>query len=223
MDKGISRTTELLVAESNPHLQQRVERYGVRVDVARVVVILLHGRTHSPEYMNEHVVARLRLQDIAYIAPAAADGTWYPNSFLAPISENQPGIDFTIERLGDLADELLGNGVLAKQIVWCGFSQGACAASQFLAENPKRWGGLIAFTGGLIGPVGTQWRIDGDFAEMPTYFSTSEADPFVPEERVRESATAFAAAGAAVSVEFHLGRGHIISDAEIERARFILA
>lgn len=207
---------------TNLHLQQRVERYGVQVDVARVAVILVHGRSHSPEYMNEHVVARLGLSEIAYIAPAAADGTWYPNSFLAPISDNQPGIDFTMARLSILADELISSGMSAKRIVWCGFSQGACAVSQFLAENPKRWGGLIAFTGGLIGPAGTQWSIEGDFADMPTYFSTSEADPFVPEERVRESASIFASAGANVSVEIYLGRGHIISDAEIDRARFIL-
>lgn len=210
------------MAATNLHLQQRVERYGIQVNVARVIVILVHGRMHSPEYMNENVVARLRLSDIAYIAPAAADGAWYPNSFLAPISDNQPGIDFTIARLGVLADELISNGVPEERIVWCGFSQGACAVSQFVADNPRRWGGLIALTGGLIGPAGTHWSIAGDFADMPAYFSTSEADPFVPEERVRESASIFAAAGATVSVEVHLGRGHFISDAEIDRTRFIL-
>jgi predicted esterase len=173
--------------------------------------------------MNEHVVARLDASDIAFVAPAAADGSWYPNSFLAPLNDNQPGLGFTLERLEVLVDELITEGIPAERIVWCGFSQGACVASQFLADNPKRWGGLIAFTGGLIGPPGTQWRVNGNFVDMPAYFSTSEADPYVPENRVRDSATFFAAAGAVVSVELHLGREHVISDAEIDRAKFLLS
>jgi predicted esterase len=173
--------------------------------------------------MNEHVVVRLGTHDLAFVAPAAAENSWYPNSFLAPLSDNQPGLDFTMQRLGALGDELINDGVPAERIVWCGFSQGACAVSQFLATNPRRWGGLIAFTGGLIGPPGTQWNIGGSFDRMAAYFSTSEVDPFVPEYRVRETAAKFATAGADVTVEFHLGRIHEIADAEINRALFLLS
>ena len=57
----------------NPHLQQRVEHYGVPVRDARVVVVLVHGRTITPEYMYEHVVQPLALDDVAFVAPAEAD------------------------------------------------------------------------------------------------------------------------------------------------------
>ncbi len=207
----------------NAHLLQPVEHYGVPINSARAVVVLVHGRGQSPEYMNEHVVARLGTGDVAFVAPAAASNSWYPNSFLAPLSDNQPGLDFTMQCLGAIGEELIHEGMPSQRIVWCGFSQGACAVSQFLTIAPRRWGGLIAFTGGLIGPPGSKWNFDGSFAGMPAYFSTSEADPFVPESRVRESAAQFAEAGANVTVEFHLGRTHEISDAEINRALFVLS
>ena len=51
------------MTRDNPHLQQRVEHYGVPVRDARVVVVLVHGRTITPEYMYEHVVQPLALDD----------------------------------------------------------------------------------------------------------------------------------------------------------------
>jgi len=207
----------------NPHLLTQIEYFGAPVEAAAVVVVLVHGRGQSPQYMADNFVDRLGRADIAFVAPAAADNTWYPTSFLSPVPDNQPGIDQTMQRLAVIRDDLLGEGILPERIVWCGFSQGACVLSQFVSLDPRRWGGLLALTGGLIGPPGTDWVIDGSFDGMPAYFTTSEADPFVPEERVRETATRFAAAGARVSVEIHLGREHEISDAEIDRARFMLA
>ncbi len=206
----------------NPHISQRVERYGVDVASARLVVILVHGRTITPEYMNEHVVMRLTSKDVAFIAPAAEGNSWYPSPFMAPLSDNVPAIQYTMERLDGLVNEVLHSGMPAERIYWCGFSQGACAVTQYVANNPRRWAGLIALTGGLIGPPGTPWIINGKFDGMPAYFSTSEADPHVPEQRVRDSASVFAAAGARVSVEFHLGRDHSICAAEISRVQFML-
>lgn len=207
----------------NPHLLTQIEYFGAPVDSAGAVVVLLHGRGQSPQYMSANLVDRVGRTDIAFVAPAAADNTWYPTSFLAPLVDNQPGIDQTMQRLAVLRDDLYGEGLTPERIVWCGFSQGACVASQFVSSDPQRWGGLLALTGGLIGPPGTNWNIDGSFDGMPAYFSTSEADPFVPEGRVRDTAARFAAAGARVTVEIHLGREHEISDEEIDRARFALS
>ncbi|MSZ98693.1 MAG: phospholipase, partial [Actinobacteria bacterium] len=58
------------MTSSNYHLQQRVEHYGVPIDDAQVVVVLVHGRTITPEYMNEFVVQRLEIENIAFVAPA---------------------------------------------------------------------------------------------------------------------------------------------------------
>jgi len=206
----------------NPHMQQRVEHYGVPVRDARVVVLLVHGRTIGPEYMCENVVKRLALNDVAFVAPAAADKAWYPKSFLEPIEDNQPGIDHTIELLDHVVNELLDSGVDAQRIVWCGFSQGACAVSQYVSLHPRAWGGLISLTGGLIGPRGTSWEINGDFDGMPMYISTSDIDPLGPTFRIEETAQIFGNAGAVVEVDLIIGRPHEISDAEIARARSLL-
>ena len=149
--------------EANPHLQMRVERFGAPPASASAVVVLIHGRGQSPEYMEEHVGRRLHLPDLAFVAPAAAGDSWYPNSFLAPPADNQPWFDFTMQRMAALRDQLLGEGTPAEQMVWCGFSQGACVVSQFLSTDPRQWGGMIALTGGLIGPPGSVWPIDGEF------------------------------------------------------------
>jgi len=207
----------------NPHLLTQTEHFGAPIDSAAAVVVLVHGRGQSPRYMADNFVDRLGCIDLAFVAPAAADNTWYPASFLAPLPDNQPGLDHTMQRLAVLRDDLFGEGLTPERIVWCGFSQGACVVSEFVGRDPRRWGGLLALTGGLIGPPGTDWVFDASFDGMPAYFSTSEADPFVPEDRVRDTATRFAAAGARVTVEIHLGREHEISDAEIDRARFVLS
>lgn len=207
---------------SNYHLQQRVERYGAQIGEAEVVVVLVHGRTLAPEYMNDFVVKRLALENVAYLAPAADGNSWYPKGFLEPLEENQIGIDFTMQTLETIAKNLLDQGIPPRKIVWCGFSQGACALSQFLSFNPRRWGALIAFTGGLIGPPGTTWTIDGDFLGMPAYFCTSDIDPHVPEFRVRETADLYAKAGADIKTEFFVGRPHEISDPEISQAKSII-
>lgn len=206
----------------NPHLRQRVEHYGPPVRDARTVVVLVHGRTITPEYMHEHVVLPLELDDVAFIAPAATDNSWYPKGFLLPIAENQPGIDHTMELLDKVVAEVLDAGVKPENLVLCGFSQGACASCQYALLHPRRWGGLVAFTGGLIGPPGTSWEITGNFNGMPAYFSTSDIDPFVPEFRVRESVETFAAAGAKTNFDLIIGREHEVSGREISRAKELI-
>lgn len=210
------------MTQANPHLLERVEHYGVAVREARVVVVLVHGRTISPEYMNEHVVQRLGLTDIAYVAPAAAGNSWYPKGFLEPLVENQAGVDNTMELLQQVVDSVLDEDVSPDKIVWCGFSQGACVVTQYVSLHPRRWGGLIALTGGLIGPPGTQWKVEPLLDGMPAYFTTSDVDPFVPEFRVKETVEVFRPAGANVTFDLLFGRQHEISDSEIARTRELL-
>jgi phospholipase/carboxylesterase len=41
--------------------------------------------------------------DVAYLAPQAPDGSWYPYSFLAPIDQNEPQL---LRALAELSKSL---------------------------------------------------------------------------------------------------------------------
>ncbi len=195
--------------------------YGASVPRARVLAVVLHGRNQDPAWMEEHVVRPLGLAEIAYCTPAASDRSWYPTTFLAPFGDNEPRLTEALDRVGLLVDELTA---MAKPVVVIGFSQGACLACELVyrrrAHPPAA---LVAFTGGLIGPRGTRWLATPTL-DLPVLITGSETDPFVPLDRMRESAVAFTALGARVTELFHpAGDKHEISEPELAAARALLS
>lgn len=204
---------------TNPHLDTPTVVIGPSLLDASVVVVAVHGRGQTPEYLVEHVVRRIDGDHIAWLLPAAHESSWYPLGFLAPIEENQPRLDQALAAIDQIAGQCAR--LPAERIVWLGFSQGACLVSEWVARHPRRWGGLVALTGGRIGPPGTDLAIDvagSGFYGMPAYFGVGDADEWVPVGRVEDTAAAFRAAGAAVTMEVFPGRPHEISTAEILRA-----
>jgi predicted esterase len=97
----------------------------------------------------------------------AAGHTWYPNSFLAPIERKEPWLSSALELVASITEKLANEGVPHTKVGILGFSQGACVATEFVARNPIRYAGLVAFTGGLIGPPGTVFRHSGDLGARP--------------------------------------------------------
>jgi phospholipase/carboxylesterase len=185
-------------------------------------IILLHGRGGSAEDIlglrEEFGVA-----DALYLAPEAPGNTWYPYSFLAPIERNEPLLTRSLAKVGETVDTALQQGIARENIVIAGFSQGACLASEFVARNAVRYGGLIAFTGGLIGPPGTAFRYPGSLAGTPAFFGAGDPDPHVPWQRVQESADVLTKMGAEVTLKRYPGMPHTISREEIEEARALIS
>jgi predicted esterase len=158
-----------------------------------------------------------------WIAPRAAAGSWYPNSFLAPIETNQPWLDSALQALDRTVRELEQTYRLPREkILLLGFSQGACLATEFLSRNPGRWGGLAALSGGLIGPGGTQWAESGQLEGTPAFFGCGDPDPHIPRGRVEESGRLFEERGAAVDVRIYPGLGHSVNADEIQAVQAIL-
>ena len=205
----------------NPHRACHPIRLGPEPAGAPVTVIAVHGRGQTPHYMVEFLVKRIADPTISWILPAAAGQSWYPNGFMVPLAQNQPMLDHALEVMADLEQGLAG--VRPERVVWAGFSQGACVACEHVARHPRRRGGLLVLTGGRIGPPGTDLAVGGDLGGMPVYFGTGDSDAWVPVDRVVETAGAFAAAGAAVTVDVFDGRDHEICDDEIRRAGEIIA
>lgn len=211
---------------TNPHLSMPMVTRGPAPSDADVVVVAVHGRGQSPDFMVEHLVRHLDESSTCCILPAAHENTWYPLGFLAPTADNEPRLGQALEVLDRVAAMLAD--VPPARIVWAGFSQGACLVSEWVARHPRRWGGLAALTGGRIGPVGTDLSIvssdagGGGLAGMPAYFGVGDPDEWVPVHRVHDTAAAYRAAGAQVTVEVFPRKPHEISAAEVERVRALV-
>ena len=176
--------------------------------------ILLHGRNRTPEEMLQ-IAAKLDVPDIRWVAPAADNGAWYPNRFMEPIATNEPFLTRAVERCDKLVDEAPADVVLV------GFSQGACLAVEYALRHPERCRTFVFFTGGLIGPEGTRWPTP-TLAGTRVLITGSDIDEWVPERRVRETASIFANLGADVRLHIYEGRPHIVSDVEINEARELI-
>jgi predicted esterase len=159
---------------------------------------------------------------MAYLAPQAAGFTWYPNRFLAPIEANEPWLSSALMTVADLIAQVEAAGIPAEMVILAGFSQGACLAAEFVARNPRRYGGLLVFSGGLIGPSGTDFTYDGSLAGTPVFIGCGDRDAHIPVGRVEESAAALRELGAEVNAKIYPGMGHTIVEDELDEARRII-
>jgi phospholipase/carboxylesterase len=207
----------------SPHDGARVLSTGPPIaDAAGAgALVLVHGRGATAESILP-LAAELGRDDLAVRAPQAVGRTWYPYSFLAPLERNEPYLSSALELLGRVVGDLEAEGVPSSRIVLAGFSQGACLITEFTARNARRWGAVLAFTGGLLGPPGTVHAYDGDLAGTPVFLGSADPDPHVPVERVEETARVLEGMGAVVTQKIYPGMGHTISRDEIEHARRIL-
>jgi phospholipase/carboxylesterase len=207
---------------SDPHADQPVLESGHKLSGASGAVILLHGRGASAEDILS-LSHEFNCSDAAYLAPEAAAHAWYPYSFLAPIQQNEPWLTSALNKLRRIVEDATRAGIPRDKIVIAGFSQGACLASEFVARNAARYGGLIAFTGGLIGPPGTEFRHHGNLAGMPAFFGSGDPDAHVPWDRVEESASVLSALGAEVVLKRYPGMPHTINREELAEAKRLIA
>ena len=204
-----------------PHEGQPVVESGSPLGNASGAVIMVHGRNAAPENILD-LATRFNRPQLTYMAPAAAGGTWYPFSFMADIASNEPGLSSGLEVLAGLVHRIETAGIPRSRIVLAGFSQGACLTAEFAIRNASRFGGVIIFSGGAIGPPGTTWHSRGTFDGTPVFLGCSDRDAHVPELRVLETADVFTRLGAVVTTRIYPGMGHLVNDDEIEFAQGVL-
>jgi predicted esterase len=200
------------------HEDMPVARLGPEPAQARAVCVLLHGRGRDAADVLS-LAERIGDPGVAFLAPQARGNTWYPQSFLAPLEDNEPYLGSALATVGALLD---GLGDLGR-VVLGGFSQGACLAAEYALRHPRRYGGLLLYTGGAIGPPGTEWPDRGSFAGTPAYLGTADPDDWVPVERVRETAARLRAQDADVTVQVFAGMDHLVNDEEIAAGRALLS
>jgi predicted esterase len=184
-------------------------------------MIMVHGRGAGPANILD-LVPRLGRSGWTYLAPTAAGRTWYPFSFMAPRAENEPGLSSALDVLRQLVTQVLSKGVPPSRIVLLGFSQGACLTSEFVARNPHKYGGVVIFSGGLIGAPGSLTDFPGSLAGTQVFLGCSDEDAHVPRPRVEESAQVFKQMGADTTCRIYPGMGHLVCDDEIAAAQAIM-
>jgi predicted esterase len=204
-----------------PHAGRPVHTSGRPLGEGSAAMILVHGRGAAPPNILE-LAEPLFHPEFTYLAPAAAGNTWYPYSFMAEIPKNEPGISSGLAVLDDIAARVADAGVARDRTILAGFSQGACLMLEYAVRHAGRYGGILGFSGGLIGPPGTTWPGDGGFAGTPVFLGCSDVDAHVPLERVDETAEVFARLGAEVEMRIYPGMGHLVNEDELDFARTIV-
>jgi phospholipase/carboxylesterase len=205
----------------HPHHDQPVLEAGASPADAKAAMILLHGRGASAQGMLA-LADELDVPDVAYRAPQAARRSWYPQSFMAPIAENEPDLSAALRRIDDLVEELCETHLTEERILLLGFSQGACLATEYAARHPQRYGGVVGLSGGLIGPEDTTFDYDGTLDGTPVFLGCSDQDPYIPLERVETTAEVLRGLGASVTKRIYEGMGHTTNDDEINHVRSLL-
>jgi predicted esterase len=207
---------------SLPHLTQPVFATGRTLDSASGALILLHGRGASAEDILSLSI-NLDFPQLAYLAPQAEGYTWYPNRFIAPVEQNEPYLSAGLSKIDEIVKDLEAHHIPAEKIFIGGFSQGACLASEYVIRNPQRYGGLLVFSGGYIGPLGIQRHPRGDLNAMPAFLGCSDEDPHIPLQRVKETTALLKSMGARVTEKIYPHMGHTIIEDEIKLARQIIS
>jgi phospholipase/carboxylesterase len=200
---------------------ENIKTAGKPVAEAKKALIMIHGRGGSAEDILS-IASHLQVEDYALLAPQASNHTWYPLSFLAPTQQNEPGLSSALDLIAEMEKELNKQGIGAENIYFLGFSQGACLTLEYVSRNAKRYGGVVAFTGGLIGDKVDHENYGGDFQGTPVFIGTSDPDPHVPVERVQATKEVLQKMNAALTVKIYPNMGHTISQEEVDKANGLI-
>jgi len=211
-----------MTTDDDPHAGQPVHTAGAPLEDARAAVIMIHGRGASAESILT-LAAALPAPGVAFLAPQAAGGAWYPLGFMSPIARNEPGITSAMRTIDRLLARVADADIAPEHTVLLGFSQGACLATEYAARHARRYGGVVGLSGGLIGPDGTPRDYAGSLDGTPVFLGCSDVDFHIPAARVRETAEVLRRLGGDVDARLYTGMGHTVNDDELDAVRALIA
>ena len=204
--------------QTAPAAGLQVMTAGRPLGEGRLAAVLLHGRGSTAQDILS-LERELGLSAYTYLAPQAEGGSWYPQSFLAPVEQNQPHLDNALALIDALMAELYQRGISPEQIILGGFSQGACLALEYAARrgqraDKQRLGGVLALSGALI-----TLQHGSNLAGTPIFMGVADDDAHIPLERFQASATLLEQLGAKVDARVYPGLGHAVNKDELDAAR----
>lgn len=203
------------------HQGQPVLMGGAPINRARAALVMIHGRGATAQSMLA-LASELPHPDFIYVAPQAADNTWYPHSFLNPIPSNEPYLSSALRAVGEVLMHLVEAGLPHERVLLLGFSQGACLALEYAARFARRYGAVVGLSGGLIGPEGTPRSYAGSLDGTPVFLGCSDNDFHIPAARVLHSAHVMRRLGGQVTERLYPNLGHTINEDELEHVRTLM-
>jgi phospholipase/carboxylesterase len=194
---------------------------GKSLDEASKALIMIHGRGGGAEDILS-LSSYLNVKDFALIAPRATNNAWYPYSFMMPSAQNEPWLSSALSLIQEVVSDINNKGILTENIYFTGFSQGACLTLEYVTRNATRYGGVVAFTGGLIGDKIYNENYKGDFNNTPVFIGSGNPDAHVPVERVYATTNILKSMNAVVTEKIYNNMGHTINQDEIDNANKIV-
>src|SRR3954467_14330139 len=119
-----------MIQHDKIHDGQPIIMRGSPLAEARAAVVMLHGRGATAESMLE-LAALLTAPQVAFLAPQAADDTWYPQRFTAPTARNEPWLSSALNAVDRVVQLVTAAGIPAERTLVLGFSQGACLGLEY--------------------------------------------------------------------------------------------
>jgi maleylacetate reductase len=202
------------VGSDGPHGRMRVLRAGASLEEAEAVVIALHGRGANAERFVgdlEHALVGGLAKRVAFVAPQAYACSWYPKGFRAPVDDNQPWLDQSLQVVQTLFDGVVADGVPPERVLVVGFSQGACLALTWLGSTRAEVKRVLAFSGSHTPMEGSRF---GAAEGAWVYVSRSVGDEWVPADAFGETVRVLSRVGATVDAEQVAGGEHRIHGAD---------
>ena len=210
------------ISMSDPHGQAQLYAAGAALDEASSAIIAIHGRgADAADIIN--LAGEVAPPGVVILAPNAVGQTWYPYRFIEPIERNEPYLTSALSLLDRLFARLAESDIPADRVALLGFSQGACLALEYAARNAQRFGAVVGYSGGLIGPMGATFAYPGSMDGTPVFIGCSDVDAHIPVARVEETARVITELGAAVDLRIYPGMGHTVNQDEIQAGRALLA
>jgi phospholipase/carboxylesterase len=194
---------------------------GKKLSEAKKALIMIHGRGADANDILG-ISKYLAVSDFALLAPEATNNTWYPQSFLAPKSLNEPSLSSALDLINETVNDIVAAGIPKSSIYFLGFSQGACLTLEYVTQNATKYGGVVAFTGGLIGDKIDRAIYKGDFENTPVFIGTSNPDPHIPIERFYATGNILNEMGALLTSKVYENMGHTINNDEIMQANTLI-
>ena len=202
----------------NLHQDQPILSAGLPLSEARAAMVMLHGRGATAESILS-LATEFDVEGFTYLAPQAANSTWYPYRFLEPVERNEPWLSSALQVVADLCARLAETGIPPQRIMLLGFSQGACLTLEYAARHARRFGGIVGLSGGLIGPSISPHTYSGSLAGTPVFLGCSDVDFHIPLARVHESAALLRQLGGSVTEQIYPGLDHTINQDEVKQVK----